>query len=82
VTKCNEKRREEATKHGTKFHPFPSGVVCYDMRHIAISEWLQAGENIGTVAKNAGTSIVMIDRHYHKFIPTQFADRIAAIRMV
>ena len=58
--------------------PFPVGVVCYDMRHIAISDWLQAGNDIGSVAKAAGTSVVMIDRHYYKFIAAA-QDRLAAV---
>ena len=70
VDSINEQKEDKA---------LPTGIVCYDMRHIAISDWLQAGLDIGTVAKLAGTSVVMIDKHYHKFIRTQVQDRLAAV---
>lgn len=52
------------------------------MRHSAISEWLQAGVDIATVAKLAGTSVGMIDRNDHKFVKTSVQDKLAAIQAV
>jgi integrase len=46
----------------------PPGVVAYTLRHAAISEWLSAGINPVTVAKRAGTSVLMIEKNYHKHI--------------
>lgn len=42
----------------------PSTTVVYNLRHAAISELLLGGMDIHTVAKIAGTSSEMIDKHY------------------
>lgn len=42
----------------------PAEAVVYSLRHAAISELLVGGMDAHTVAKIAGTSIDMIDRHY------------------
>lgn len=42
----------------------PAEAVMYSLRHAAISELLVGGMDVHTVAKIAGTSIDMIDRHY------------------
>lgn len=39
-------------------------VVLYSLRHTAISEMIQAGMDAFTVARMAGTSTAMIDKHY------------------
>lgn len=59
-----------------------NGIVCYDLRHTTISDWLMNGVDIGTVAKLAGTSVVMIDKNYHKFIKTQVQDKLATIAVI
>jgi integrase len=60
----------------------PDVVVAYTMRHCAISDMLAGGIDVGTVAKLAGTSIRMIDDFYFKFIKTDVAAKLAAIRRV
>ena len=57
----------------------PTGIVAYTLRHTAISDWLQAGVDIATVAKLAGTSVAMIDKNYHKFIRSNVDDKLANI---
>jgi integrase len=42
----------------------PTDAVMYSLRHAAISELLIGGMDAHTVAKIAGTSIDMIDKHY------------------
>jgi integrase len=42
----------------------PGETVTYSLRHAAISELLVSGMDTHTVAKIAGTSIDMIDKHY------------------
>jgi len=59
----------------------PPGTVAYSMRHTAISEWLQAGVDIATVAKLAGTSVAMIDKNYHKYIRTSVEDKLATVKL-
>lgn len=39
-------------------------VVLYSLRHTAISEMIQAGMDAFTLARMAGTSTAMIDKHY------------------
>lgn len=60
----------------------PNDLCAYDLRHTTISNWLANGVNIETVAKVTGTSIGMIDKHYHKFVPTDVADQLSAIAIV
>lgn len=60
----------------------PAGVVAYSMRHAAISEWLSAGVDPVTVAKMAGTSVLMIERHYFKFIKAPVMEKLAAVKLV
>ncbi len=42
----------------------PANAVAYSLRHAAISELLVGGMDLHTVAKIAGTSADMIDKHY------------------
>lgn len=42
----------------------PPDAVTYSLRHTAISDLVAAGMDILTVARQAGTSVAMIDRHY------------------
>jgi integrase len=46
----------------------PLETVAYSLRHTVISQWLRAGIGIGQVAKWAGTSVLMIEKTYAKFI--------------
>ena len=78
VAGINARRREV----DPQAKDFPVDVCCYDMRHTAISDWLINGVDIGTVAKLAGTSVLMIDRHYHKFIRSAVAEQLAKIAVV
>jgi hypothetical protein len=47
-----------------------------------ISEWLLAGIDVVSVAKAAGTSVMMIEKNYAKFIRSHFAERLATVRVV
>ena len=78
VAGINTRRREV----DPQARDFPVDVCCYDMRHTAISDWLVNSVDIGTVAKLAGTSVLMIDRHYHKFIRSAVAEQLAKIAVV
>jgi integrase len=46
----------------------PEDTCAYTMRHCAITDWLKAGISIGQVAKDAGTSIAMIEKYYAKYL--------------
>lgn len=42
----------------------PSDIVMYSLRHTSISEMIAGGIDVFTVAKIAGTSTTMVDKHY------------------
>ncbi len=42
----------------------PSGVAAYTLRHSVLTDLVRAGLPVLTVAQLAGTSVVMIERHY------------------
>ena len=42
----------------------PGHFVVYSLRHTAISELIMGGMDVFSVAKIAGTSTEMIDKHY------------------
>lgn len=60
----------------------PVGTCGYTCRHTAISEWLSAGIDGVTVAKLAGTSVLMIEKHYHKFIRQPAMDKLSGINLI
>ena len=37
-------------------------------RHCAITDRLRVGQSLGKVAKDAGTSVLMIEKYYAKYI--------------
>lgn len=64
MRKANKKADEE----GVPADRLPYDTCAYTMRHCAITDRLKAGISIGRVAKDAGTSIAMIEKHYAKFL--------------
>lgn len=56
----------EALRAAVKAAGLPKGVVAYTIRHSTISDLVVNGLDIMTVARLAGTSITMIDKHYGK----------------
>ncbi|MGV7243581.1 tyrosine-type recombinase/integrase [Caballeronia sp. M23-90] len=53
----------EFTK-GRNAAKLPATIVMYSLRHTAISDWISGGIDAFTVAKMAGTSTAIIDKHY------------------
>ena len=60
----------------------PAGTTAYAIRHSVITDWIQAGVDIATVAKATGTSIQMIDDFYFKCIPDMTAHKLAEIKVI
>ena len=60
----------------------PPGIVGYTLRHAAIAEWLSAGIDGVTVAHLAGTSVAMIEAHYHKFIKAPAMEKLEAVKLL
>jgi integrase len=73
VKKHNEKARGRAR--------LPPVVGAYAFRHARISELLQIhGVDPLTVAAQTGTSLVMIEKAYLKFIPSAMQDKLANLK--
>jgi hypothetical protein len=59
----------------------PSEASAYSFRHVRVSELLQL-HNVDplTVAMQTGTSVAMIEKAYHKFIPSAWQEKLASLR--
>lgn len=60
----------------------PPNTVAYQLRHTAISQWLENGIPPHTVSKWTGTSMAQIDKHYGHLIHDIADERLAAIQMI
>jgi integrase len=59
----------------------PAGASAYSFRHTRISELLQTyGVDPVTVAAQCGTSVLMIEKSYFKFISSNMRDKLNAVR--
>jgi integrase len=59
----------------------PRRASCYSFRHARISELLQVHSvDPLTVAQQTGTSLAMIEKAYHRFIPAALQEKLAAVR--
>jgi integrase len=59
----------------------PAAASAYSFRHARISELLQVhGIDPLTVAQQCGTSLVMIEKAYHRFIATAMRDKLKAVK--
>jgi len=71
----------EANKKAKGAQRIPTGVSAYSFRHCRISELLQIhGVDPLTVAAQSGTSFVMIERFYLKFIPSAMREKLNAAK--
>jgi integrase len=62
-------------------HPIPTDASAYSFRHARISELLQIhGVDPLTVAQQTGTSLVMIEKAYLRFIQSALKDKLAQLR--
>lgn len=60
----------------------PDDVVLYSLRHCAITEMLVGGIDPMTVARIAGTSVNMIQRHYGHLIKDSVVAKLAKVKMM
>jgi integrase len=60
----------------------PSSTVMYTLRHIAITELVNGGMDSFVVAKLAGTSTAMIDKHYGQLRHDRTRSRLDAVQML
>jgi integrase len=67
-------------KEAVKAAKLPHDVVLYSLRHAAISEMLIAGIDATIVARLAGTSTAMIDKHYGHLIHDRTRAKLDAVK--
>lgn len=73
AAKVNEKAKGVAR--------IPPGVGAYSFRHARISELLQVhGVDPLTTGQQTGTSLAMIEKAYHRFIPAALHEKLAALK--
>jgi site-specific recombinase XerD len=60
----------------------PADTVMYTLRHVAITELVNSGMDSFVVARLAGTSTAMIDKHYGQLRHDKTRTRLDAVRMV
>jgi len=63
---------------GLKTHEFGGARVAYSFRHFYISQQLLAGVGVFQIARNAGTSVEMIEKFYARLGPEVFRDELRA----
>lgn len=69
-------------KDAAKAAGLPADVVLYSLRHTAISEMIAAGIDTFIVAKLAGTSTDMIDKHYGHLHHDKTRARLDSVKMI
>lgn len=69
-------------KEARKTAGLPDDVVLYNLRHVAISEMLIGGVDLMSVARIAGTSVAMIQRHYGHLVKDEIVAKLAQIKML
>lgn len=72
----------DAVQEARKTAGLPDDVVLYNLRHVAISEMIVSGMDPLTVARIAGTSVVMIQRHYGHLIKDKVIAQLARVKML
>lgn len=72
----------DAMQETRKTAGLPDDVVLYNLRHVAISEMLVSGIDPMTVARIAGTSVAMIQKHYGHLIKDKIVAKLAKVKML
>lgn len=78
----NKDSWKKVFKEAVKAAKLPANTVLYTLRHVAISEMIAGGVDTFLVAKLAGTSTQMIDRHYGHLRHEQTRARLDAVAMM
>jgi integrase len=73
--------RNYPTKRAGKAAGLPPEFCLYNLRHTAISAWLEAGLDMHFVSKTAGTSLLMIDKTYGHINEAEARARLGAVSM-
>ena len=60
----------------------PEGVVLYTLRHCWITDAINGGMDLLTVARLAGTSLAMIEKHYGKLVDGAAREKLAKVEFL
>lgn len=72
----------DAFKEAVQAAGLPPETVLYTLRHSWITDAITGGIDLLTVAKLAGTSLAMIEKHYGHLVEDRVPDQLAAIQMM
>jgi len=75
----NKERWKQPIKRAAKSAGLPDETCAYTLRHSVITELVLHGLDLVSVAKIAGTSLLMIDKHYGKLRQQHAADAMDAL---
>lgn len=68
-------------KDAAKAAGLPAATCAYTLRHSVITDMLVGGMDSMTVAKMAGTSMAMIEKHYSKLLQAHASEAMAALAL-
>lgn len=72
---------KDAIKAAAKKAKLPDGVVAYTLRHSTITDLVQGGLDLLTVAQVSGTSVAMIEKHYGHLQRNRAAKALAGLAL-
>lgn len=78
-THWHTERWGQIIKRVVKREKFPKGTCAYTLRHSVITDMLVGGMDSLTVARMAGTSLAMIEKHYGHLLHKHAADAMAQL---
>ena len=81
-TRWNKDSWKKRFKDAVRAAKLPDDVVLYAIRHTAISELIAGGMDVFLVAKLAGTSTAMIDKHYGHLRHEQTRAKLDAVNLM
>jgi integrase len=81
-TQWNKDSWKDLFKEAVKAAKLPEKTVMYSLRHTAISEMVMSGMDSLMVARLAGTSVTMIDKHYGHLRHDVTRARLDAVQML
>lgn len=72
---------KDGIKAAAKKAKLPPGVVAYTLRHSTITDLVQSGLDLLTVAQVSGTSVAMIEKHYGHLQRNRAAQALAGLAL-
>ncbi|THD03731.1 tyrosine-type recombinase/integrase [Rhodanobacter lindaniclasticus] len=77
----HKERWKQPIKKAAKAAKLPAGVCAYTLRHSVITDMLVGGMDSLTVARMAGTSLAMIEKHYGHLLHEHAAKAMAGLAL-